>query len=98
MKLPQFIRKFLVQESTGDRREVQVPDQLFVACPNCKSTIYQRKLAHSWHVCPECDHHLVLPVRRWVELLADRHSFHELNGNLKTNNPLQFPEYSKKWT
>lgn len=98
MKLPQFIRKFFVQESSGNSRDVQIPDQLFVACPNCKSTLYQRKLAHCWHVCPECDHHFVLPVQRWIELLADCQSYQELNKNLKTNNPLQFPEYSKKWS
>lgn len=96
MNLPHFIRKFLVQEPTEHDRQTNVPDHLFVACTKCKTTLYQRKLASCWFVCPACGHHLVMPTTRWVEMLADPHSFSVLFNDLKSNDPLTFPEYKHK--
>ena len=41
-------------------------------------------------VCPKCDHHFRLSVDKRIELLADRHSFEEMDAEMRSSDPLQF--------
>lgn len=65
-------------------------------CPRCRTVSALADFLSNQRVCPACDFHDRLPSDERIALLADKHSFKELNGNLKSANPIDFPGYEKK--
>jgi acetyl-CoA carboxylase carboxyl transferase subunit beta len=96
MNIPAFIRKLIVRVPHGENAEIVVPDNLFVACPQCKASLYNRKLAHNLNVCPLCGFHLTLSSVRWIEILSDRKSWRPLFDKLRPVDTLAFPGYADK--
>jgi len=72
-----------------------VPDGLWVKCASCGKTIYSRELgAHK--ICPQCG--ACFRLRAWerIALTADEDSFQEMDAQLVSANPLDYPAYEQK--
>ncbi|MFQ3668875.1 MAG: carboxyl transferase domain-containing protein [Fimbriimonadaceae bacterium] len=68
----------------------------FLQCAKCKKILYAPEFEQSQHVCPHCGHHHRLSYRKRIEFTFDPGSFQELDSDLKSVNPLGFPEYPEK--
>ncbi len=73
-----------------------IPETMWVKCPKCKTLLLASDLEENHKVCVKCGHHLRLSARERIELLCDRDSFEEANGDMQTRNLLDFPEYDRK--
>lgn len=73
-----------------------IPETMWVKCPKCKTLLLASDLEENHKVCVKCGHHLRLSARERIELLCDRDSFEEANGDMQTRNLLGFPEYDRK--
>jgi acetyl-CoA carboxylase carboxyl transferase subunit beta len=78
-----------------DRRE-DMPEGLWVKCPDCGALIHILELKQNLHVCPHCGHHFLLDSRMRIEMLADPDSFEETEIGLISANPLGFAGYEEK--
>jgi len=78
-----------------DRRE-DMPEGLWVKCPECGALIHVLELKQNLHVCPHCNHHFLMDSRERIEMLADANSFEETEKNLISANPLGFAGYAEK--
>lgn len=72
--------------------------QAFVQCANCKKTLFSMELEQNLWVCPHCGHHHRLSAARRIEVTFDEGTFQEVDANLKSSDPLSFPEYEEKRT
>ena len=53
-------------------RKREVPDRLWVKCPNCNQMLHHKDIRERQHVCPHCDHHMrVSPDERFPHLFDD---------------------------
>jgi acetyl-CoA carboxylase carboxyl transferase beta subunit len=59
-------------------------------CPRCGSHYRDDELTESLRVCPQCGHHFPVRARDRIEQLADRGSFVEEDGELRSADPLVF--------
>lgn len=73
-----------------------VPEGLMKKCPTCKKIFYEKELTKNIEVCPNCDHHHTLNSWERIDSLFDEDTFEEWDTNLKTSNPLDFPDYLEK--
>jgi acetyl-CoA carboxylase carboxyl transferase subunit beta len=80
---------------TQDRRE-DMPEGLWLKCPDCAALIHTLELKQNLHVCPHCSHHFLLDSRDRIALLADPDSFEETEIGLISANPLGFAGYTEK--
>ena len=64
-------------------------------CPNCHKDFKVSLLKENNMVCA-CGHHFRMGARERLEIIVDSDSFTELNGDLKSTNPLDFPGYEEK--
>ena len=71
-------------------------NRLWTKCKNCKEIIFNKKLAENLMVCPKCGHHLRLSARDRLQITVDEGSFEEFASEIKSENPLDFPEYDEK--
>lgn len=79
----------------NDRRE-DMPEGLWVKCPDCGAMIHTIELKQNLQVCPPCGHHFLLDSRERIQLLADEDSFEETEIGLTSANPLGFTGYVDK--
>lgn len=68
----------------------------FIQCPNCRKTLFRRELEDNLRVCPSCNHHLRLTARERIDQTFDEGTFTEMDLELKSLDPLEFPEYGEK--
>ena len=73
-----------------------VPDQLCTRCPKCKQTLVNTELDKNMRVCPACGQHLRLSAAQRIELFCDAGSFAPWDEELRSCDPLAFPDYAAK--
>lgn len=79
-----------VFEGPAMRKKRDVPDGLWIRCPECESMLYRKAVTENLEVCPECQFHFEVPARQRVEQLVDTESFEELFGDIAPTDPLGF--------
>jgi len=77
-------------EGPRPRRKREVPEGLWMRCPQCEATLFTKVVQENLGVCPECDWHFRLGAQRRIELLVDTGSFEELFAGVAPADPLEF--------
>lgn len=73
-----------------------VPEGIMTKCPECKNILLTKELINVLKVCPACDHHMRMTANERVEILFDDGTFTSMDDHLKSENPLEFPNYTEK--
>ena len=71
-------------------KKKDIPHGLWTKCGDCGEIIYNKKLEENFYVCPKCNYHFTLGIKKRINNLLDKGSFKERYGNLKTLDPLKF--------
>ncbi len=74
--------------SSSDKRDL--PADVFQKCRGCGEILYSERLAQNHMVCPECDYHFRIPPEEYLAVLLDPTTFQELDGDLRSTDPLGF--------
>lgn len=77
----------------GDEIEEKVPT---FKCPRCQSVIPLSRYENLRRVCPNCNYHGRLSAKERIEITLDKNSFQEFDKDMKSCNPINFPEYEEK--
>lgn len=77
-------------QDQSKRQKRGVPEGLWQQCPGCSATVYRRSVEENQYVCPQCDHHFIVPGKVRVQQLLDSDSFEEWYTNLRPCDPLGF--------
>lgn len=70
--------------------------EAFLHCAGCKKTLFSVEFEQQLRVCPHCGHHHRLGANKRIEITFDGGSFEVLDADLRSGNPLQFPDYQDK--
>lgn len=85
-----FRRQPRFRPGAGNDTRGQVPDDLWVKCPQCQELSYTKEHLRALRVCHRCGYHFRLSAADRIRLLADDGSFEEWDANLTTSDPLEF--------
>lgn len=85
-----FTRSKAPKQTVEVAEPLQLPDDIWTKCPKCEAILYTKDLRRAFGVCPKCSHHFRLTARQRIPILVDRHSFIELDPNLRSVDPLNF--------
>lgn len=77
-------------------KQPEIPDDLCVSCPECKSMLMVEDVSANAGVCPSCGSHFKLPPRQRLNVILDEGSFTENDAGLKSGDPIAFPGYEGK--
>lgn len=80
----------------GPKKKDLTTDDQWVKCPSCSELIHDLDLKQNLSVCPKCDHHFLFGSKERILSIADEGSFEEMDADLISQNPLDFPEYEEK--
>ncbi|MEH6990142.1 acetyl-CoA carboxylase, carboxyltransferase subunit beta [Cytobacillus firmus] len=73
-----------------------VPEGIMTKCPNCKKIMYTKELVKNLKVCFHCQYHHTMNSKERLASFLDANSFEEINANMISENPLNFPDYIEK--
>ncbi len=77
-------------------KKAGIPEGMYLQCPKCKKSIYKVDLKAQLGVCPHCSYYYPLSPRARIFAIVDKGSFNELDKEMMSVNPLDFPDYEKK--
>lgn len=80
------------EAETAGEQPLQLPEDIWTKCPKCEAILYTKDLRRAFGVCTKCSHHFRLTAKQRIPLLVDRHSFIELDANLRSTDPLNFKD------
>ena len=75
------------------REKLDIPPDAWEKCEACGHTDLREKFIRNLNVCPNCDFHRRIRAVDYVNLLLDDNSYDELDVEIRSVDPLQFPEY-----
>lgn len=79
-----------------EKTKQDIPEGLVEKCQHCSKIFYEKDWKNNLHVCPSCGTHHKMTAKERIASLIDEGSFEEWDAELKTTNPLKFPEYDRK--
>lgn len=75
------------------RERLEIPREAWDKCPGCGHMDLAAHFQKSLGVCDECGHHFRITAEEYLELLTDEGSWRELDGALRSLDPLAFETY-----
>ena len=79
--------------SLFSRREV--PENLWIKCPECGQMLFHRELADNLQVCTACEHHMAITPRDRFAALFDGGIFSEVAVPAPIDDPLRFKDQKR---
>jgi acetyl-CoA carboxylase carboxyl transferase subunit beta len=83
------------EDILGEQQPI-IPDGMWVKCPKCGRILYNKDLKENLKVCGNCNAHIRLTARERIEITIDKGTFVEFDADIKSANPLNFPDYDAK--
>ncbi len=74
----------------GDNVKKEIPDGLWVKCKSCEEIIYKKQLEKKSWLCPNCGFHFRIGIGKYIDIIMDKDSFEEKDGNIVSKDPLKF--------
>jgi acetyl-CoA carboxylase carboxyl transferase subunit beta len=74
------------------RRNVDVPEGLWLKCPACGEMIYRKTMEEQKHTCPACRHHFRVNAQQRIDMLVDPGSFEEMDTDVGPRDVLRFTD------
>jgi acetyl-CoA carboxylase carboxyl transferase subunit beta len=81
---------------SSERVKLEIPADAWEKCDECGHIDIKDRFVRALNVCPNCGHHRRISAQEYVDLLVDEGSWHELDGKLKSTDPLDFENYLER--
>ena len=78
------------------RERLEIPPDAWEKCEACGHTDLREKFERNLNVCPNCDYHRRLRAIEYVNVLLDDGSLEETDPDIRSTDPLGFPEYPQR--
>jgi acetyl-CoA carboxylase carboxyl transferase subunit beta len=75
---------------------LEIPPDVWEKCEACGHTDIREKFVRNFNVCPECEYHRRIRATDYVGILLDEGSWEEVEGDVRSTDPLGFPEYQAR--
>lgn len=76
--------------------KVDIPSDLLFKCPRCQKVTFMENFVGHSKVCPDCGYHSRLSARERLKITVDKETFVELDKDMVSKNPIDFPKYEDK--
>lgn len=87
---------FLKKKDSGVKELLKNTAPNPVTCGACKTETDRAELIKNYYICPHCGRYMRIIPRDRIRLIADKHSFVEMDSELTSKDFFKFPSYSEK--
>ena len=83
-------------ENANEVKKKDIPKGVWDKCKGCGKTVFVKNREENQQVCTNCGFHYPMTAWERVDLLTDKGTFKELDAELTSADPLDFPQYKDK--
>ena len=94
MGIRDFLSEKIQKVNVISKKEID--ENLWMKCSACGEVNYHREVTKNLNTCPRCGKHFIISAMEKINIIVDKGSFQEIDGNLKSLDPLKFRD-SKKY-
>lgn len=87
-------RKYATIPSQKAKQEI--PEGIMQKCPSCGTITTSKEIEKNLKVCKSCGYHYTMTAFERIESLVDKGRFFEFDKDLRSVDPLNFPQYREK--
>ena len=74
------------------------PEGLWKKCPKCGEITFTKDVERNFSICLKCEYHHKLRAKERIAITVDEDSFREFDAEVRSLDPLGFPDYAEKIT
>lgn len=78
---------------SSERVKLEIPADAWEKCEECGHIDIKERFVRALNVCPNCGHHRRITAQDYIDLFVDEGSWHELDADLRSADPLGFESY-----
>jgi acetyl-CoA carboxylase carboxyl transferase subunit beta len=78
------------------QQRLEIPADVWEKCEACGHTDIREKFTRNFNVCPNCDYHRRIRAQEYCALILDDGTMEEIDVDLRSTDPLNFPEYPQR--
>lgn len=79
-----------------EKKKTDIPSDLLYKCPRCGNVEFMEEFENNKKVCSSCNYHSRLSAWERLNMTIDKGSFVEFDKDMKSKNPIGFPDYAEK--
>ena len=83
-------RSPMAQSWHGHTEPKRVPEGVWMRCDGCSATLFRKEVERNLNVCPQCQHHFIVPASERIAQLLDEDTFEEWFAGMAPGDPLSF--------
>lgn len=87
-------RKYATIPSQKAKQEI--PEGIMQKCPSCGAITTSKEIEKNLKVCKSCGYHYTMTALERIESLVDKGRFFEFDQDMRSVDPLDFPQYREK--
>lgn len=87
-----WLEKLVPSNNIIKRRKAEIPDGVWMQCPNCTKTLYKAFVEQNLYVCPECIYHMRMPARERLASFLDQGELMEMGGDIQPRDIVGFKD------
>jgi acetyl-CoA carboxylase carboxyl transferase subunit beta len=83
---------FTKKDGPQPQTKREVPDGIWIKCPDCGEILYRKEVERNQWVCLRCSHHFRISATEYIRLLVDPNTFEEFFSDITSLDPLGFKD------
>ena len=87
-----WLEKLIPSNNIIKGRKAEIPDGVWMQCPNCTKTLYKAFVEQNLYVCPDYTHHMRMPARERLTSFLDQGELVEMGANIKPRDIVGFKD------
>ncbi|PIW98455.1 MAG: acetyl-CoA carboxylase carboxyl transferase subunit beta, partial [Ignavibacteria bacterium CG_4_8_14_3_um_filter_37_9] len=64
---------------SDDTQKIDLPDGMWMKCPDCDEIIHKKQLENNFWTCVKCSYHFRIGSAEYIKVILDEGSFKEMN-------------------
>jgi len=85
-----WFKKIKKPKQPVERKQLRMPEGLWVKCEGCKEIIYKKEVLRNANVCPKCNYHFRITAGERLAALFDDGRYQEVDTDIYSVDPLKF--------
>ena len=86
----------LAPQAVVGAKKKEIPQGVWDKCKSCHKTVFVKNREENMEICPSCGFHYPMTAEKRVDLMMDKGTFVEVDENMTSIDPLNFPVYKEK--
>ena len=86
----------LTPQAVVGSKKKDIPQGVWDKCKSCHKTVFIKNREENMDICPSCGFHYPMTSAKRIDLMTDKDSFKEIDANMTSIDPLNFPVYKEK--